>query len=171
MTIRPAEPTDAEAISQVLAASAEAAYAEILTDEHLRTRFIDINVDALEDWLNRARSDEDVVYLIAEADGVATGFIQFVCGPHAPDRVDPGVAFLKSLYVRPRDWRAGIGKRLLAEGRARLPASIDSIELAVFTRNKIGRGFYETEGFERAGEGSFEIGDASYDTTIYATSR
>jgi len=170
MDIRPARPTDANDISRVQAEASEAAYSGMLADEHLQECFLNVDTDALEGRLEWIGSDDDVVYLVAERGRTILGFAQFVCGDHAPERLGPDVAFLRSLYVRPANWREGIGKELLSEGVSRIPERIDRVELAVFTRNDVGRGFYEKQGFEQTGEGSFEIDGTPYDTRIYARS-
>lgn len=170
MDIRPARPPDANDISRVQAEASEAAYSEMLADEHLHECFLNVDTDALEGRLEWIGSDDDVVYLVAEQESTILGFAQFVCGDHAPERLGPAVAFLRSLYVRPANWREGVGTKLLSEGASRLPERIDRIELAVFAQNDVGREFYEKQGFEQTGEGSFGIDGTSYDTTIYARS-
>ena len=171
MNIRPARPADAKEITRVLANSAEAAYAEILADDHLQRRFFDIDVDSLETRLERTGADSGVIYLVAEAKNGIVGFVQLVFGTEAPEHVDSDVAYLKSLYVRPADWRDGVGEALLTEGLSRIPNSLERVELAVFTQNNIGQKFYEKHGYEQVGSGEFEIQDTSYGTDVYAKTR
>lgn len=167
MEIRAAEPGDAGGILDALAASARAAYAELMAESDLRAAFLDLDAGALAERLEGIRSDDDVVYLVAVDGDRVVGYAQFRCGDRFPDHLE-GDAYLQSLYVRPERWGEGIGGDLLAEGIARLPSGSRRLVLSVFSDNDRAKDFYEAHGFERTGEGSFEIDDTAYPTDVYS---
>lgn len=167
MRIRPAEPSDAAAITDVLADSAAAAYEEILPEVHLERAFVDLDDDALAERLTETREDDQVVYLVAVADEDVVGFAQVLWGSRRPEHVEAGVAFLQSLYVASSHWGEEIGSGLLDAAVARLPSETEQLRLGVLSGNDVGVGFYETYGFEQAGQGTFEIEATSYETDIY----
>ena len=173
MNVRPARPTDAEGIRQVSARSCRGAYEDILDDETLIVTMEDpgMAVD-IREWLTETREDDRVVYLVTESedDGEIHGFAQVLVGERAPDRTDDDEAFLKSLYVDPDHWGERIGSALLDDALERLPDSIARLSLSVLADNDVGRGFYESRGFEQVGTSAYEIGGVSYDTAVYATS-
>lgn len=170
MRIRPASPTDADAIHRVSVASCRAAYGDVVDDAFIQMVAEPSRVETLEDRLVDAESADPVVYLVAETPdtGTVVGFVQVLSGTYRPEHVDPGAAYLKSLYVHPDRWREGIGSDLLAESLARLPASISHVRLGVLSANDAGKRFYEVHGFERVDTGSFDVGAVTYDTEIYA---
>jgi ribosomal protein S18 acetylase RimI-like enzyme len=173
MDVRSAAPADSEAIRQVSALSCRAAYEDILDDETLIETMEDPAMsDRIEAGLREVRDDETVVYLVATASETdrLLGFAQLLAGERTPERTAPDEAFLKSLYVHPNHWGEGVGSALLDEGTARLPASTTALSLAVLADNDIGRGFYESRGFEYVGPSAFEVGGVSYDTVIYERS-
>lgn len=173
MDVRPAVPADSEAIRQVSALSCRAAYEEILDDKTLIETMEDPEMSQrIEEGLREVRNDDTVVYLVATASetGGILGFAQLLTGERTPERTDPDEAYLKSLYVHPDHWGEGIGSALLEEGTTRLPASTTALSLAVLADNDIGRGFYESRGFEQVGPSEFEVGGVSYDTVIYERS-
>lgn len=169
MNVRPADPSDCEAIRRVSARSCRVAYEEILDDETLIETMEDPSMaESIREWLEETRDDERVVYLVATDGGGVRGFAQFLVGDRAPDRVDPGEAYLKSLYVHPDWWGEGIGSELLETGTAALPESTTRLSLGVLVDNDIGRGFYESRGFEQVDTGEYEVDGVRYETVIYA---
>ena len=96
------------------------------------------------------------------------GFTQFV---HHPGLSKPFVGAdetgLRALYVDPDEQREGVGSELLEEGFDRLPSETDVVALEVFRENDAAQGFYESRGFDRRGESSFEVGEESYPTVVY----
>lgn len=173
MEIRSADPADSDRIRQVSARSCRVAYEDIIDDETLIETMEDPEFSgSIREWLEETRDDPTVVYLVAAepSGGGIRGFAQLLAGDRTPERTDPGEAFLKSLYVHPDDWGEGIGSELLDAGIEALPDATTRLSLAVLADNDIGRGFYESRGFEVVGPSEFEIGGVSYDTVIYERS-
>lgn len=177
MEIRTARPADAERIRQVSARSCRAAYEDILDDEALIESMEDPAVtDEISDWLDETADEEGVVYLVAttatgdEHRETVAGFAQFLAGERAPDHLGDGVAYLKSLYVHPENWGAGVGTALLDAGIERLPASVGRLRLGVLVDNDIGRSFYEKHDFEQVDTGTFDMDDVRYETAVYVLS-
>lgn len=172
MRIRAAEPADAAAIHDVSVASCHAAYADVLDDDAFLEMVDDPSrVPDLRSRLVDAATAPSVVYLVAENDTGVVGFVQCLYGDHRPAHVDEGAAYLKSLYVRPGRWGEGIGSDLLAAATDRLPDCLERVQLGVLAANDVGRRFYEARGFEKVGDGTFEAGDVTYDTVVYARDR
>lgn len=72
------------------------------------------------------------------------------------------------LYVHPDFQGRGIGTRLHERLRIQLEAyDIERIQLIDFAFNDEGRGFYESLGFERTGEGEVEIAGEFYPEVVY----
>ncbi len=169
MQVRSAAPADAAAIHRVSVASCRAAYEDVLDDQ----TFLEVvndpsRVDTLADRLESVATADGVVYLVAEREGALVGFVQCLHGDDRPDHVPEGEAYLKSLYVHPDSWGEGVGTRLLRAVIERLPPDRSGLRLAVLTVNERGKRFYESRGFERVDEGTFETGGVSYDTDVYA---
>ncbi|QLG28339.1 GNAT family N-acetyltransferase [Halorarum halophilum] len=96
------------------------------------------------------------------------GFAQFV---HHPRLSKPFVGDeetgLRALYVEPDEQGEGVGSELLGSGFDRLPSDTDAVALEVFRENDDVREFYESRGFDRRGENSFEVGEEQYPTVVY----
>lgn len=165
--IRSAISTDADRIHEVSVASCRAAYEPILSDHTF--------LDAVDDparvapLRQRLASDGSFVYLVAETESVI-GYCHAPYGDDTPDRLDDGVAYLRSLYVHPDRWYDGVGTQLLQATLARLPTETSVVRLDVLADNERAVRFYESRGFERVGAGTFEIADASYETSVYERS-
>jgi len=177
MRVRRAAPRDAEAIGRVAARSHRAAYEPIVDDERLieGVERPDFAAD-LRTWLHTVRDREDVVYLVCERRlppgpfGIV-GFAIFTADDGMTANyvvVDDGTALLQSLYVDPDHWGDGIGSRLLAAGVERLPATVERLKLGVHRDNERALSFYESRGFEKVGETTYELDGASYPTRVLA---
>lgn len=173
MRVRDATPADAEAISRVSTASCRAAYEGVVDDPAIvEATEGEAFTEDVREWLVAIQDDHGVVYLVAERGGRVVGFAQFVVDPdRVPDHVGDREAYLQSLYVHPDHWGEGVGTALLEAGRSRLPDRTAAIRLDVLADNDRGRGFYEDRGFSKAGEGTYEVGDVVYETTIYEGER
>ncbi len=117
MRIRPATRRDADAVANVHAESARAAYRHIFGDAPFPAD------DARKMW--RSRLAEAAVAVVAETSDDVVGFAVVT-----PDGT------LTGLYVRPEWWRRGIGTVLL-------DAVPEACVLWVLKENVIGRAFYE----------------------------
>lgn len=121
LTLRPAEPKDADAIADVFLAARKASMPflpDLHTDDETRA------------WIRDFVLDRDEVWVAA-----------------AGDRVDGFLALngdvLDHLYVAPRLHGGGVGSALLAKAKQLRP---QGFRLWVFQRNTQARGFYEARG-------------------------
>lgn len=138
MQLRDATPADAEAVAAVARASWHAAYDDVLGPEA-----VDATVDDWYDPDDLREQVHDGVFLVAEEDEVV-GFAQ-----GGPAREPERDAFLPRLYVHPDRWGEGVGTALLGAVAERLlERGHERIRLEVFAENDVGRGFYESLGFE-----------------------
>lgn len=171
MNVRPADPSDSERIRQVSARSCRAAYEDILDDETLIETMEDPSMaEQIHDWLDETGDDDRVIYLVAREDDEVQGFAQVLTGEQAPERVNNDEAYLKSLYVHPDCWGAGVGGELLSAAIDRLPDGVTRLSLGVLVDNDIGRGFYEKHGFEQVDTGGYAVDGVGYDTVVYEKS-
>lgn len=169
MYIRSAEPTDAERIHQVNVASCRAAYEDVLEDDAFLEMVDDDSlVEPLRTKLAETAADESLIYLVAQQDSSIVGFLQLLHHDRLPEHIDNDDAYLKSLYVHPTAWNEGIGTALLEKGLDRLPDGLDRVQLGVLSANDIGKRFYKSHNFERIDKGTFEAGEVTYETDIYA---
>ena len=146
---RRAEERDADAIAQVHDAGWREGYRGIVPDDVLATRTLALRRRQWRDWLAGEQPDGDA--LVAEIDGEVVGFAAYEC--RADD--DPE---LRTLYVLPSRWRAGVGRAIVAavvrELRAR---GASHAVLWTFAGNTRGRRFYEALGWHPdGGEGEWE---------------
>jgi GNAT superfamily N-acetyltransferase len=121
LSLRPAEPKDADAIADVFIAARKASMPflpDLHTDEETR------------EWIRDVVLQRDEVWVAA-----------------AGDRVDGFLAMngdiLDHLYVAPRLHGGGVGSALLAKAKQLRP---EGFRLWVFQRNVQARGFYEARG-------------------------
>lgn len=95
-----------------------------------------------------------------DADDRLVGFAQAVIHDETAD--------VLRLYVHPDFQGHGIGTRLHERLRIQLEAyDIERIQLIDFAFNEEGRGFYESLGFERTGDGEVEIDGEFYPEVVY----
>ena len=84
---------------------------------------------------------------VAERSGIAVGFAQA-----GPSEVDDSLGALRSLYVEPDAWGAGVGSTLHDAAVAALAESFARAELWVIEGNNRTRAFYGSRGWKDAGE-------------------
>ena len=93
----------------------------------------------------------DAWCLLAEEDGAAAGHVALL------DDAEPGVAYLWMLFVREPWWGTGLAHRLhglaVAEAAAR---GSTAIRLLTPARHSRARAFYERQGWQPAGEPTWE---------------
>jgi GNAT superfamily N-acetyltransferase len=141
--IRPATPDDAQAMSALWDASAQAGFAELLPPGH---PFPSFDPDRLVELL----ADDRVRVLVAEREGELLGQTTF--GTSRDGDVDASVGEVRSFFVGPAVWRRGVGTGLMAralEGLAEL--GFEQATLWSFDANVRANGFYEHHGFRRDG--------------------
>jgi GNAT superfamily N-acetyltransferase len=141
MTIRMAEPADADAIAQLHARSWHTAYRGILSDDFLDGPLL---ADRQELWRTRfagiGRTDQMV--LVDEAAGKIRGF---ACAFLDADP-DWGT-LLDNLHVVPECQGKGLGRRLMADLSKRiLELNRKRLHLWAFEQNHAARKFYEQLG-------------------------
>jgi ribosomal protein S18 acetylase RimI-like enzyme len=127
--IRPADQTDADAITSVFLASRAAAmpYLPRLYDDEQTGAFIThVVLPQCRVWVAESSQIGEVVGFAALEDDL-----------------------LEHLYLRPDFQRQGVGTQLLDEARAASPAGLT---LRVFTRNTAARAFYKRHGFDQLDE-------------------
>jgi ribosomal protein S18 acetylase RimI-like enzyme len=120
MTLRPADPADAPAITRVFQAARE----------HSLAFLPKLHTDA-EDHAFFAGLLDRMDVTVAETGGTVVGFLAL-----DGDEID-------QLYVEPAHHRQGLGAALLAHAQAQR----DHLELWVFQRNLNAIAFYEAHGF------------------------
>jgi ribosomal-protein-alanine N-acetyltransferase len=145
VTVRDAEPADAEAIARVARASWAETYREILEPAFVAD-FLDRNYQpaALAEQAARAVDAPDGHFLVAERDGEVVSFAQFGVGSRGPE--------LFRIYADPAHFGTGSGSALLAELHRRLAGQIDAYVLEVHSKNDRGRAFYDRNGFVITGD-------------------
>jgi GNAT superfamily N-acetyltransferase len=142
LTVRAARPEDAAEVAGVHVRSWQVAYRGLLPDAYL---------DGLraEDRARRYRFDRtgpDVPEtIVAVDDGAVAGFA--TTGPAQPADV-LGAGELHALYVDPPLWGRGVGRRLIAEARARLRGhGWEQAVLWVLVGNDRAQRFYRMDGW------------------------
>lgn len=162
MATREATADDVEQIQQVVKASWETDYPDILSRES-----IDAGID---DWYSRERLLDQLerrrtLLLVAEADGTGVDgtVVGFVHGLWEGAEGD-----VLRLYVHPDHRGEGVGGDLLERTLERLSArDVDRIEAMVLAANDPGNAFYRSFGFEQVDTGETTIGGESYRENTY----
>lgn len=109
----------------------------------------------------------NTVVLVAEADEDIVGWLSTTRHPERTAAyARAGEADIRTLYVRPADWGAGVGTALLNEALERLPTAVDCVVLETFRENESGRAFYNSRGFEVREVSEHEVGENSYPTVV-----
>jgi GNAT superfamily N-acetyltransferase len=146
MRIRPAGPSDSQAIAELHAASWRSAYRGALSEEYLAG---DIVADRNALWttmLSKPPANQYVV--LAESDGALAGF---ACAYLGEDR--EWGSLLDNIHVRPDAHRKGLGSALLHDVAARcsLVAGSAGLYLWVLQDNTPAQNFYAHHGARNAG--------------------
>jgi GNAT superfamily N-acetyltransferase len=135
ITLRSGGRGDAQTLSEIHRESVLVAYAPIFPQD----RYPFPEAEMRTHWVERL-GDSDVTAVIAELDGVATGFAV----------VSPG--WLESMFVVPQAWGRGVGSALHDEAVELLRARGAGARLWVLERNEAARQFYERRGWRHDGE-------------------
>jgi GNAT superfamily N-acetyltransferase len=142
MLVRPASPTDAEAIERIRVRGWQAGYRHVFPTAEL---------DALEldwsRWTSRIRNPPaGWSTFVAEARGRTLGFASV-----GPSRDEPDVGELYAIYVDPDEWSRGAGRALIARAEERLAEEYAVATLWVLEDNPRARRFYEAAGWRTDG--------------------
>ena len=159
VSVRDAEPADAEAIARVARASWTDTYAGIFEADFI-DRFLTENyaVESLRAGAERAAAHDDSHFLVAEREGEVIAFAQYGVGQRGPE--------LFRIYADPAHYGTGAGSALLAELHARLAGRVASYVLDVHSRNERGRAFYDRNGFVVVGGGDTPDCDLTLQRTL-----
>jgi diamine N-acetyltransferase len=155
-SIRRADPTDAEAISAIGAATFVETFGHLYPPA-------DLEVFLAEAYnLERTRADladPAKASWIVEAGGEVVGYaLAGPCGLPHPE-VTPDCGELKRIYLKTAWQNGGLGARLFAETLAWLEAGGPrAVWLGVWSENHGAQRFYGRQGFEKVGEYGFAVG-------------
>jgi N-acetylglutamate synthase-like GNAT family acetyltransferase len=139
LTIRAADPGDADDIASLHAAAWQAAFT-FLPARFLQDMTADVVVGKWKDDLASAATS----MFVAIYDGSVVGFVQL--------RVDGHQGEVLSVYVDPSSWSHGVGSSLLAFGESWLQArGVHTAVLWTATESRQSRGFYEHRGWSASG--------------------
>jgi GNAT superfamily N-acetyltransferase len=140
LTIRVAEPSDAEAMASVFIDAWRGAYRGIVDDTV---------IDALQhadiaSWMRNLVANTAARTLVAEeSPGEVLGFTRF-----GDDAEDVANGHIFALYVTTGSSGKGVGRQLLERAIAEVdPSSTRAVTLWVFEKNERARRFYEAAGF------------------------
>ena len=146
LSLRLAEPKDADDVAGVHVRSWQAAYRGLLPDEYLDGLRPE---DRAAKYTFGAPDVRMPATVVAVEDGEIRGFV--TTGP-CRDADEPGTGEVLALYVDPPAWGSGVGARLVAEARARLRQRgfIEAV-LWVLVGNDRAQRFYRLDGWQGDG--------------------
>lgn len=114
------------------------------------------------------RSHEGMALRVACLDEAVIGVGSVIwAADQTKEFVDQTSAEIRTLYVHPAQWRAGIGSDLLDTLCELPPRRFDRVVLETFTANSDGRSFYRSNGFTPTGKTTFSIAGSTYQTVIF----
>jgi len=163
--IRPATPQDAEALSQIGAATFLESYTEIIDGPDMVAHCTRQHYSAV---YGKYLADPACSVWIAEyaATGAPVGYA-VNCPPDLPVANQPGDVELKRIYVFSRFHGARIGPRLmeaaLEDARAR---GAPRLLLGTYQDNHRAVAFYKRHGFELIGTRQFQVGTKLFDDIV-----
>lgn len=138
--IRRAEARDAPALARVHVMSWRAAYPGLLDQGFLDS----LDLDAREEWWQRALGRKANLVSVAEVDGRVEGFCL------AAESTTEGWGEIYSLYVTADHWGQSLGRGLLGVGERDLAgAGFEEALLWVLEGNTRARDFYERQGWSK----------------------
>ena len=150
VTIRRADPSDADCIYQVMRQSRRDAFSGLLPQTAL-----DWGAEvphAFREFVRDTVAHEESAMWVAVGDGTVVGVAELDWQEGATaDFVEEAAAELRSIHVSPPRRREGIGSGLLDEALGALPSDVTGLSLCVLAENDRARAFYERRGFERTG--------------------
>lgn len=162
LTVRQAGPADLDTIAEIRVRTWQRAYQGIVPQPYLDGLQPEAIAARWRGRLDLPPDDPHRDYL-AELGGQPVGWA--AGGPYRDDECpapQPGCGEVYAVYVRPEQWRAGIGRTLLDRVLADLAAAgLAPVLLWVLARNARAREFYRRVGFQPDGaELPYQIGGA-----------
>lgn len=150
MRLRPATVADAAAIAEIHVRAWQTAFRGIVSDERLDAMRVERGVGRFRRKLAPAASGGQR-FLVAESGDTVLGFVGF--GTTRDEDVDSDrVGEVHGLYVHPKHWRRGVGRRLLHAAIDELAADgFESTTLWTLADSEASRAFYEAQGWRTDG--------------------
>lgn len=143
MIIRNATLDDVEAAARVYLESLTAAYADVATEEYLRSKNLE---DCIKQWTENIR-DELCSVVVADENGDIKGLASLGAARDADVDVET-TGEIQAIYVAPSIWGNGVGQELCRHSLEQLYSlSATSVLLWVLASNFRARQFYERAGF------------------------
>ncbi|MFC5971449.1 GNAT family N-acetyltransferase [Halomarina salina] len=167
VVVREASTEDVPGIRRVAREGWHAAYGDFLAAETVERALYQWYAPAV---VERTVTDPDVAYLVAEpadlaAEDVDHTVLGYVSGHAASGRYGS----VSSFYVDPDRWGEGIGNALFGRELAVLASNgVERVELEVLAENEVGRGFYESRGFDAVGESADDLFGTVHPVVVYA---
>jgi GNAT superfamily N-acetyltransferase len=143
LSLRRAREGDADLLARIHVDAWKAAYRGLVPDEHLHGLDPEHRADGWRRFLGEGLAET----YVATLDGAAVGFITFAgCRDEDVDTRSTGEIW--GIYLHPKAWRKGIGRRLCRFAEQALEKrGFGVIVLWVFEGNAPARCFYETMGY------------------------
>lgn len=165
MVVRHAAEHDVKELAEVAVLSWRTAFAGLVASDFLAS----MSVSGRAEGFTRVLARAPTVELWVAEDGhrlVGYGTI----GPDRSPHTRPSALELYALYVRPEEWRRGVGRRLHDHLLGRLNhRGAHRVVLWVLELNAPARDFYEARGWEQTGHRrELALGDQSYSAVQYA---
>ncbi len=163
LSVRPATPDDAEAITAIWLEAWRGAYRGIVPDEAIARR----TDEAAAAYWREVLPDPDRSRLVLVAETQETGVVGFAqAGVPEPD--EPGYEIeLWKLYIRPDAQRQGVGRALMRAMAQRLQQDgVSTMCLRAFVGNRAAD-FYTRMGGQRLREEPYEILGSVAPTILY----
>ena len=146
--VRPATPTDADAIGRIQVESWRVAYAGLLPAETIAAFDVEARQQMWREGLARGGPRPGSATFVALVDEETVGFATV----GASDSED-GIGELYAIYVHPSSWGHGVGRALIEQSELSLRASgFPSALLWVLDGNERAERFYRSAGWQHDGE-------------------
>lgn len=141
LTIRPASPTDTDAVTRIYITSWNAGFGPLLDSPNRR-----VTPDLITQWRSALARTPPHRWWVAGDDGEITGFVGI---RPSRDPVDPRLGELDTIAVAPEHWRRGIGRKLATVAHAHLVEDgYDAAILWTVTGYAQGLRFYDSLGWK-----------------------
>jgi diamine N-acetyltransferase len=167
LTLRPATPSDAEALSRIGIDSFVDKFGHMYTAKDLADFLDEVHSPAA---VSAELNDPTRLYCLAERDGELVAYCKLglVCG--FPDHARGAhVIELKQLYTAPGQTGGGLGSALMdwafavAAGRG-----ADEMQLSVWSGNDGAQRFYQRYGFAKVADITFRVGEQLDEEFLFA---